>query len=333
VTGDKDRVVDGVLKRRGWEAVAAEPCPDAETIAAWVDGGLEGEAASRAEAHLSACARCQAILAAVVEHAPAPAVVVPAWRRWQLGWLVPLTAATAAVVLWVVAPRERITPAETPVEMARQDASVPQPPVAQPLVVQPSSPSPAAAPSVSAPAPAVNTLAEGTSLERPKVETESAAPAPSAPAEARDAAVGADAQSAARMARAEPLALGAALASPGLVIASPGEGVRWRVTAPGVVELSVDRGATWNAQQTGVSGVLLAGSAPQDDVCWLVGRGGVVVRTADRRTWQRVAFPEPVDLTAVHAEDARAATVTAADGRTWQTTDGGGTWTSLPQGF
>jgi hypothetical protein len=50
-------------------------------------------------------------------------------------------------------------------------------------------------------------------------------------------------------------------------------------------------------------------------------------------SWRRVGFPEPIDLTAVRATDARTATVTTVDGRSFATTDGGGTWIPTPQDF
>jgi photosystem II stability/assembly factor-like uncharacterized protein len=52
----------------------------------------------------------------------------------------------------------------------------------------------------------------------------------------------------------------------------------------------------------------------------------VVVLSTDGRSWRRVALPEPVDLIAISATDEKTATVTASDGRTFSTTDGGATW-------
>jgi len=40
-----------------------------------------------------------------------------------------------------------------------------------------------------------------------------------------------------------------------------------------------------------------------------------------------VTFPEIADLSAVRATDARSASVSSADGRTFTTSDGGMTWT------
>jgi photosystem II stability/assembly factor-like uncharacterized protein len=55
------------------------------------------------------------------------------------------------------------------------------------------------------------------------------------------------------------------------------------------------------------------------------------VVSTDDRSWRRVAFPEEAALVAVSATDDQTATVTAADGRTFETADGGRTWTR-PQG-
>jgi photosystem II stability/assembly factor-like uncharacterized protein len=93
------------------------------------------------------------------------------------------------------------------------------------------------------------------------------------------------------------------------------------------VQQSVDGGKNWATQYT-VEGAqtLTAGATPGPTVCWLVGQAGSILLTTDGRIWQRVKFPEPVTLTQVMATDARNATVTAIDGRSFTTTDGGVTW-------
>jgi photosystem II stability/assembly factor-like uncharacterized protein len=58
----------------------------------------------------------------------------------------------------------------------------------------------------------------------------------------------------------------------------------------------------------------------------VVGRNGVVLLSADGRSWRRVAFPEAVDLSTVTAIDVRTASVTTTDGRTFNTADTGLTW-------
>ena len=53
----------------------------------------------------------------------------------------------------------------------------------------------------------------------------------------------------------------------------------------------------------------------------------LVLRSIDGRTWQRINFPEMTDLTSVRATDARTASISTADGRTFSTSNGGQTWT------
>jgi photosystem II stability/assembly factor-like uncharacterized protein len=108
-------------------------------------------------------------------------------------------------------------------------------------------------------------------------------------------------------------------------IVSPDPSVRWRI-AGSVVERSTDGGAAWEAVPTGVAAELRAGAAPSTTVCWVVGRGGIVLLSTDGRAWRRVAFPEITDLSAVRATDARTASVTTADGRMFTTSDGGLSW-------
>jgi len=103
--------------------------------------------------------------------------------------------------------------------------------------------------------------------------------------------------------------------------------IRWRVVEGRAVQRSPDAGATWLNQYTAPSGVFLtAGTAPSATICWLVGRAGAIVVSTDG-VWQRVTFPDAVDLASVIAPDARTATVTTVDGRRFATADGGRTWT------
>ena len=117
-------------------------------------------------------------------------------------------------------------------------------------------------------------------------------------------------------------------------IRSPQSDYRWRIVPPSGIQRSVDGGVTWlvvdpvpaASAVAGPAIVLTTGSSPSRDVCWVVGRAGIVLLTVDGATWQRRPIPEAVDLSAVRAVDARTATVTTLDGRQFATSDGGATW-------
>jgi photosystem II stability/assembly factor-like uncharacterized protein len=113
-------------------------------------------------------------------------------------------------------------------------------------------------------------------------------------------------------------------------IVSPDAKSRWRTGASGVVYRTTDGGATWAAQPTGSAAIITAGSSPSRDVCWLVGRAGAVMLSADGATWQQRPFPDKADLVGVRATDAKTATVTTSDGRRFSTIDAGTTWSSDP---
>jgi photosystem II stability/assembly factor-like uncharacterized protein len=110
------------------------------------------------------------------------------------------------------------------------------------------------------------------------------------------------------------------------LILSPDRESQWRIVN-GAIEHTADGGRTWQAQPLGTLASIRAGSAPAARVCWLVGARGVVLLTTDGTTWQRIEFPDPVDLAAIQATDDTHATVTTATGRSYVTSDAGKTWT------
>ena len=110
-------------------------------------------------------------------------------------------------------------------------------------------------------------------------------------------------------------------------VQSPDGNVRWRIVGATVSRTSTG-GRIWTEQFTGTATTLRAGSSPAPAICWLVGAAGVVLLSTDGETWRRLPFPEPsADLVQVTAVDGTTATVTAADGRVFRTTDSGRTWT------
>jgi hypothetical protein len=367
----RDRALDGLLRRQLPDAAeASDGCLDAETLAAWMDGGLDARAQTRVEAHAAGCARCQALMAAIVKSAPEPATAAaePWGNRWSLRWLVPLTAAAAATLVWMIVPGDerRDAPLEQELTQARAESPAPTMPAeapASPPAVREEAP--LAAPSASvldkaAPGPAPSS---GTAKPSPAAPEAAGrlADAPTALAEARQEQakqVGADTPSVLnetarverRSAEAAPQAQAPAAQAPRAPVGGVAEGareayadsavarditsrdpaVRWRLAGPGVVERSTDQGATWAQLDTGVVAVFTAGSAPSASVCWLVGPRGLVLVTTDARAWQPAASPSTDDLVAVDATDATTATVRTADGRAFRTTDGGLIWIAMP---
>jgi photosystem II stability/assembly factor-like uncharacterized protein len=71
---------------------------------------------------------------------------------------------------------------------------------------------------------------------------------------------------------------------------------------------------------------LITGSAPSPKICWVVGRGGTILRTVDGENWETVKSPTKLDLTGVAAQNADVATITASDGSNYETKNGGAKW-------
>jgi hypothetical protein len=370
-------------------------CLSAETLAAWSEQTLSAREREAAEAHAADCARCQAMLATMVRITPVP-VKTPWWRVHMMAWMVPVTAATAALVVWLaipgeraVAPREAMTRAE-PTPLAAP--ATPPAPTAAPRAVQselanelakkenatspaPSGPrgdamkelkleqsrqkSPAREESRRAdanekPASVLDKMeplpqaqpkaAQEVAAAPPPAAAVPAAPAPAAlpapaaaapppaavaaepPGDRRAFATGGAAGAVAQRAERDMLASRVANAAAAPIV-SPNPQNRWRIVTGGAVEHSTDGGATWQRQQTGETLTLTAGAAPAPTVCWVVGPRGRVVISTDGASWKQVPVAEPIDLVAVRATNDKTATVTAADGRTFTTVDGGATWT------
>jgi len=118
-----------------------------------------------------------------------------------------------------------------------------------------------------------------------------------------------------------------AQAMPGYVlIATPDPSVVWRIAPEGFVERSMDSAATWEGTQISSEAQFLAGSAPTANTCWVVGRGGSIFMTKDGKHWKKIHAPAAIDFVSVSAMDAAIATVTAADGTKYATSNGGKNW-------
>jgi hypothetical protein len=346
---DRDAAVDRWLRRttaQGAPLSGTGPCPDAEELAAWADGGVSAQARSIIEGHLSGCPRCQAIAGTMARTESIAEWSVPERRspwRW-LSWAIPLTGAATIAMLVVLDRQMRVMPNQAPAAappMVAMERKADQPGARSGERSALNDQAAAAAPRerqaaeradeqrrTGSPAKAEN--------ERKSIDTLAAAPRPSSPpapvasppAAVTEPTLGrAQKQAAANPARAEEsdrAALGRFAQAP-MEIRSTDTNVRWRV-AGSQVQRSIDAGSTWTPVDLGVTAAITAGAAPTSTVCWLVGRGGVVLLTTDGKTWTRTTTPDATDLSAVRASDARNATVTTADGREFTTTDGGRTW-------
>ena len=109
--------------------------------------------------------------------------------------------------------------------------------------------------------------------------------------------------------------------------------IRWRIYANGTVDRSTTEGFAWDhvtldsllAFGAGTA-FITGGTAPTRTVCWLIGKSGVVFVSTDAVHFTRLTVPEAIDLKSITASDAQHATVTASDGRTFVTENGGISW-------
>jgi Putative zinc-finger len=381
-------------------------CLGADTLAAWAEQTLSARERTAVENHAAECARCQAMLAAMVRTTPAP-VAAPWWRVHMMAWMVPVSVGAAALIVWTTLPArtalesrqaatqvaEQVgTPAPPPApatppppqqladkdsvrpqardeslpEAARKEAAADQERARQmdfrrtnpndkidkqavsSLAKTEAAPEERKAPAAAAtPAPSASerdarakAMADAMALAQPA----SPAPAPVAPAQpaaapavppapaaqalpTRSAAAVAAGATNAAEARADRLLTSRVAAPPVVQIVSPNSSNRWRLMPDGAVQHSTDGGATWATQPTGADVTLTAGASPAPLVCWVIGPRGRVLLSRDGATWKRVSIAEPIDLVSIRATDDKSATVTAMDGRTFATADGGATWT------
>jgi hypothetical protein len=133
-----NEVPTGMLRQtlRGRTPAGPSPeCLDAGTAAAWADDTLSRRERAAAEAHAADCARCQALIAALAKTAP-PVAARSWWRMPAVTWLVPLTAAAAALLLYVnVSYRarpmanDRVAPAAIEAGATAQALPAPSPPI------------------------------------------------------------------------------------------------------------------------------------------------------------------------------------------------------------
>jgi hypothetical protein len=337
---DRDRSVEHMLRRvlsARRSASTQSPCVDGETLAAWTSGSLGAALAADVERHVADCARCQAMMAVFVQTEPVAPTTETIWRRWRLGWVVPLATAATAAALWIALPgNSTLPPPPTADTASRSVAVAPESPAAASDQLSAAVPRESAAPPPSAirerldagagnearkqldEAPRREPTEERFAAAAPPPAPAVAAPAESAEADRRELAANASARTFAARATAAPLE-----------IVAPGGVARWRIVNGQQIERTTSAGADWTPVAIDSPEVLTSGAARSSSVCWIVGRRGAVYLTTDGLRFVRLPFPETIDLVSVMAADDRTATVSAADGRSWQTIDRGITWSAL----
>jgi photosystem II stability/assembly factor-like uncharacterized protein len=115
----------------------------------------------------------------------------------------------------------------------------------------------------------------------------------------------------------------------GVIIVAPIAEYSWRVWPGGKIEYSFDNSRTWQTQKSGVTADLTGGSAPTGKVCWIVGKAGTILLTTDRgKHWKQLSSPIKSNIEGVFAEDAKRASIwTPSHKQSFETNDGGVTWT------
>ena len=236
-------------------------CLDAETLAAWVDGGLSRNDAAMAEAHVSSCPRCQAIAGLIVKTTPATVVDAPWWRR-RAAWLVPVTVGVSSG--WPVddrADRPGAGPVSPPVTAqpatgadrlgadvepapASRHAGGPRRSAADPRRQRRAATKPA------------ETKKERQRDERANAAADGGAAAPRRPPPPRPP------RQPERVA-AEQLARQSFAAAAAKQAVSPDGALHWRITDRGALERSTDGGTTWQAVNVGITATFTTVQAPE----------------------------------------------------------------------
>jgi hypothetical protein len=310
----RDRAIDALLReqlRAGAAAGPSDRCVDAETLAAWIDGDLKAADIATAEAHVSTCARCQTMIAALVRATPAVPRTVPWWRRgWVVGSLVPLTAGAIAIAIWVATPNvtqypasaRADVPAPPPVEVFTSRAEPPAPTssVAASPQVPPSPQKPSAildrtsTPAASEPPATAENRArdadERKEIAAPRYDRPTAAPAaPATPMAARAAAP------AAPVAGSSPPPRTAAASAPSAAPAPP------PVAAPDAARQAFGARGDIVANQVVAKHAVVQVEvrSPNPSIRWRVGAAGSIERSGNGgATWSASSSGVTEDLTA-----------------------------------
>ena len=135
-----DRNFERALRSAARRGRTAGVCPDAATIAAYVDRSLSAEEHAAVETHMADCMACMERLALVAaldapEESPVPMPVFDLGalvRKW--GWLVPAMTAVLVVAVWWRSSDQRRADASLPAPNRAADQARAEPQPAAPSV-------------------------------------------------------------------------------------------------------------------------------------------------------------------------------------------------------
>ena len=324
---DRNDWLGNTLRRS--DAASLDACVDAETLAAWADGGLSSQAAAAVESHASSCSRCMAVLAAMERTAPARPR--PTWARaGMFRWLVPLTAAATAIAIWVVVPGRPLTSSITlpagnsQARSARVDATS-APPSSPPQAAQPGTQNQNRNENLNS-APSTQNL-------EPQAKADSQATPDSATADSqfRDEARSERAEAETMKA---PAAVAEAPSAP--TPASPPP-----IASPGVAIDSLAGDSTTASQRLALNRQIgaIASVSPSNPLnSWRVVGSRIIERSTNGgKTWLKtVPLPaantaNPPAILSIRAVDDIRAVARTSDGTEFYTADGGLTWTRVQE--
>ncbi len=326
---EQDAWLGNTLRRT--TASAPDGCLDAETLAAWADGGLNAQASAAVELHASNCSRCMAVLATLERTAP----VAPVADAWTLArvfrWVAPLAAAATAVAIWVAVPDRSMTPVESTVSQdLRSVEEVPVPGSSSSSSSEPRTSNQNPEPSTQNKEPQVRLQDE---LSRRSASGQAvgpvAAPAePPAPADryAPEREMGAPA--------AGPVTADAQLSAPAAAAPPPPAAPAPRAFAADARTENATVGAAQRSALSSATMLTSESSQPGNALIrWRILANTLLERSKDGgKTWTRAANGPAPNLAAVRAVDADRAVVTTSDDKAeFYTTNGGQSWTRVQE--
>jgi hypothetical protein len=325
-------------------ATASDACLDAETLAAWADGGLSVTAAAAVELHASSCSRCTAVLAALERSAPA-ASTTRAWTPARaFRWLAPLMAAATAVAIWIAVPDRPLTRVE-PAPAHDLAIQAPETPAREPGTGNLESGAGNAERRALSAEP--GTANRGTANQNPAPSTQNVEPqaqfAPSVRVEKPAVEEQLQMRDELKRELAAPQPLGAAADSaakaPPPPAQAPAAPQAAATSTPSAAALSADAvaereiGATAQERSAFNSKAMAVASvSPSNSLMhWRVVASAAIERSTDGgRTWTRANAPAS-SIMAIRAVDGNRAVARTAEGVQFYTTNGGRTWTRVQE--